>query len=213
LLAESARLHFMSESANETTVASSARIARRQATAHRIAVCAQQLAAERGLDGFTMEDLATRAEVSRRTLFNYFPSKDDAVLGGIPEPDPGLVATFRAGGPTGDLIEDVAVIVRAVFETKDYTREEVALSRRVMLDNPRLIALSQRRIEEVIEGFMEHVRARDGADFDRYRAQVAFAVIVAISDLALNRFLSDARRRDLSPVFTEALQITRELFS
>ena len=37
---------------------------------------------EHGLDGFTMEQLAERVGVSRRTLFYYFPAKDDAVLGG-----------------------------------------------------------------------------------------------------------------------------------
>ena len=62
---------------------------KRALTARRIVLCAQELTLEHGLDGFTMDDLAQRAEVSRRTLFNYFPSKDDAVLGGPPSVDPG----------------------------------------------------------------------------------------------------------------------------
>jgi len=40
---------------------------------------AAALAEERGLDGFTVNDLAERAGVSRRTIFNHFASADDAV--------------------------------------------------------------------------------------------------------------------------------------
>lgn len=40
---------------------------------------AAALAEERGLGGFTVDDLAARAGVSRRTIFNHFASADDAV--------------------------------------------------------------------------------------------------------------------------------------
>ena len=73
----------------------------------RIVRCAQRLCLNAGFDGFTMDELAEAAEVSRRTLFNYFPSKVDAVLGAAEAPDlasPGLQEVadrFRDGGPHG----------------------------------------------------------------------------------------------------------------
>lgn len=42
---------------------------------------ALRLVHERGLDGVSVDDIATRADVSARTFFNYFSSKDDAVVG------------------------------------------------------------------------------------------------------------------------------------
>ncbi|MGN0042882.1 TetR/AcrR family transcriptional regulator [Rhodococcus sp. (in: high G+C Gram-positive bacteria)] len=45
---------------------------------------ARTLTARRGLAGFTVEELCEHVGVSRRTFFNYFASKEDAVLGNPP---------------------------------------------------------------------------------------------------------------------------------
>ena len=57
---------------------------------------ALQLVAERGLDAVSVDDIADRAEVSPRTFFNYFSSKDDAVLGLDPDGVQRQVEQFRA---------------------------------------------------------------------------------------------------------------------
>ena len=67
-----------------TESAISLREQKRWETSRRITLCAQRLTDAHGIDGFTMDELADAAEVSRRTLFNYFPSKTDAVLGEAP---------------------------------------------------------------------------------------------------------------------------------
>ncbi|MGY1710487.1 TetR/AcrR family transcriptional regulator [Geodermatophilus sp. SYSU D00758] len=60
---------------------------------HRAAL---ELVADRGLDGVSVDDVAARAGVSPRTFFNYFPSKDDAVLGLDPAAPARLAAAFTA---------------------------------------------------------------------------------------------------------------------
>ncbi|MBG6084809.1 TetR/AcrR family transcriptional regulator [Zhihengliuella flava] len=67
----------MSESASSQ----GARERRRQATHTALVDHARRLTAEHGLSGFTVEELAEAADVSRRTFFNYFQTKEDAVLG------------------------------------------------------------------------------------------------------------------------------------
>lgn len=55
------------------------REAHRRATAHALSKTAFALTREHGLDGFTLEELAEQAGVSRRTFANYFSCKEEAV--------------------------------------------------------------------------------------------------------------------------------------
>lgn len=52
---------------------------KKEATAHALADAAFELAVERGLDGFVVDDVVQRAGYSRRTFANYFSCKEEAV--------------------------------------------------------------------------------------------------------------------------------------
>jgi AcrR family transcriptional regulator len=57
---------------------------KRLATRHAIQSAALRVVREQGLDGATVDEIARIADVSPRTFFNYFPSKEDAILGDAP---------------------------------------------------------------------------------------------------------------------------------
>jgi AcrR family transcriptional regulator len=50
-------------------------------TRHELALAARRLVVEVGYDALTVADIAAAAEVSTRTFFNYFPSKEAAIVG------------------------------------------------------------------------------------------------------------------------------------
>jgi AcrR family transcriptional regulator len=64
-----------------TASATGLRERKRDATRRSIEEAALALAFERGVEDTTVDAIATRAQISTRTFFNYFGSKEDAVLG------------------------------------------------------------------------------------------------------------------------------------
>lgn len=53
---------------------------KRRATARALAQAAFDLAQEHGVDGFTIDEIATRAGYSRRTFANYYAGKEEAIV-------------------------------------------------------------------------------------------------------------------------------------
>ena len=193
-------------SANE-----SLRDQRRRETADRISLCARTLTDERGIDGFTMDDLAEAAGVSRRTLFNYYPGKDAAVFGQHEDIPEDLVATFCGGGPTGDLIEDLRVLVHARLESKDIDRAELAQMRRIMHDNPRLAGVFKHEFEAKGEMFCKLIEAREGDKYDDIRARVVFRAIASLFEMCLDYHL-DHPEHELVELFDRAIHALRSAF-
>ncbi|MGJ1727770.1 TetR/AcrR family transcriptional regulator [Clavibacter sepedonicus] len=98
-----------------STSATGLRERRRVETSARLTTLARRLTAERGLAGFTVEEVCEQAGVSRRTFFNYFASKEDALFGRSARVDTAdLEEAFVAAGDPEDpalsptLLDDLA---------------------------------------------------------------------------------------------------------
>lgn len=87
------------------------RARRRRETPIEIHRAALRLVRERGLEKVTVEEISEEAGVSRRTFFNYFGSKEAAVVYGPMQLPADLTAAFIAKGPAhprevlADLVE------------------------------------------------------------------------------------------------------------
>lgn len=82
---------------------------KKQATRQRISDIATRLFAQRGFDAVTVEDVARAAEVSKMTVFNYFPRKEDLVVDREAE----LLALVRDAMAAADPLAGL----RAMFQT------------------------------------------------------------------------------------------------
>jgi AcrR family transcriptional regulator len=141
----------------------------RQKRARRAAlVDAAQLLVERdGLDAVTVEAICAEAGVSTRTFFNYFESKDDAVLGMEPlSLDPDVARTFAAGGPTGDIAHDLEVLARSFLVAPVMSRQRSAAARELARREPRLIIRHVAWLERYRTEVESLLRTRLGAPLE-----------------------------------------------
>ena len=72
------------------------REAKKLRTRQEIADCAMGLFAKRGFDRVTVAEVAQAAGVSDKTVYNYFPAKEDLFFDEVPEREAALVEAIRS---------------------------------------------------------------------------------------------------------------------
>src|ERR1700744_3178525 len=92
-------------------------------TREAIAQAAAELFARHGFESVTVEDVARAANVSRQTVFNYFPSKEQMLFDRDAEVEAALLAALRARLPGTSPVSVFRAHTRAFW-----TRLDSALS-------------------------------------------------------------------------------------
>jgi AcrR family transcriptional regulator len=115
---------------------------KRLATRRAIQFAVLELVAERGLENVTVDEVSRVADVSPRTFFNYFASKEEALIGESPSlPQDSDVEEFVNAGPDGNLLADLGVMIAGSSENIRDDFELLSLRRRLMKQHPQLFAL------------------------------------------------------------------------
>ena len=79
---------------------------KKRAARDTIAATARRLFAERGFDAVTVAEVAAAADMSEKTVFNHFPTKEDLAFAGREEGIAQFVAAI-GGRPSGSSVLDV----------------------------------------------------------------------------------------------------------
>lgn len=169
----------------------SRREVKRHQTALRLQHCAAELTLEHGFDGWTIDELAAAADVSRRTVFNYFDGKAEVILGPEPEVDDAQVAEFVAGGPTGRLFDDLLVLAHEATREKAESDQHIAAVRQAVMSDPRLLQLVHERFEMAATLLGDCVRQREGDDFPKEKVRLLLRLLITCFDDALERVAED----------------------
>ena len=78
---------------------------KKRETREAIARAAWKLFVRRGFDAVTVADIARAANVSEKTVFNYFPTKEDLVFGAGMQRTAALIEAVRARPPGASIVE------------------------------------------------------------------------------------------------------------
>ncbi|MER6987826.1 helix-turn-helix domain-containing protein [Saccharopolyspora hirsuta] len=193
---------------------------RMAATAAQVTSIARRLTAERGLSGFTVEEVCEQVGISRRSFFNYFASKDDAVLG-VParKDDDELTAWFvargnpEAPGLSPTLLDDLAELAVQRWDASGITAEGVADVRAAFDREPKLLTRGFERLLRDEQSDVELVEQREGLAPGDLRAAAAVQLIQVLVRATAREFLDPTSTDPFAEILGRRLAAARELLA
>jgi AcrR family transcriptional regulator len=152
---------------------------KRRATTRAIQLAVIDLVAERGIDHVTVDDISRVADISPRTFFNYFPTKEAALVGQPPAlPGPEVVERFLSAGRDEPILRGLAVMLEESVDPSGQDYELVSKRRALLKDHPTLLVMRMATLREFDDELMAVVikrLARDSPSKDVDEAELAGA--------------------------------------
>jgi AcrR family transcriptional regulator len=181
---------------------------KKQKTRAQLTDAAFRLFGERGFDGTTIEDIVDEVEVSPRTFFRYFDSKEDVVIGFFD--DMGLeLRDLLAARPAGEA--PFTALRRALDSLVDVYTERagrVRAAKRLANETPsiraRLLDKHARWENWVTEVLADRLGVDSAAD---PRPRLIAAVSLAAFSCAVGSWLAGGARGDLHALVDDALDV------
>lgn len=179
------------------------RARRRRETARDIHLVALRLARERGFDVVTVEAISAEAGIAPRTFFNYFPTKEAAVILGLPELTEEHGEAFLRGEsvPYPRLLAEVVELLSRLFAGELPSRDEMGDVFSVSRANPPVFAAMLAELEAFQRRVGELVAHRLNRAPDDEVATLIAALAMTILRSGLDRWMASAPDdRDDDPV-------------
>jgi AcrR family transcriptional regulator len=126
---------------------------KKQKTREEISAAAMALFTERGFDAVTVAEIARAADVSEKTVFNYFPAKEDLVAHRGIELTKALIDAVREQPPGVSVIAPFRQMTEALLDAIE--REPVES----IVAVPRLLMGSQSLRQRLVLGWEEEAAA------------------------------------------------------
>lgn len=193
---------------------------KRAATRQAITTVARSLTADHGLNGYTVEEVCQEAGISRRTFFNYFHSKEDAVIGAFSDDlPPDALESFnrdprrRKDSISGTLLAALYRLTLDIVERSTISRAEVHQLIAAIKAEPQLLGRMTLEGEAKEHQFTELIAAREGLSPDHPEIVMAAAVFGAVSKKTAQQFFSQDNTRPYRELLDQNLAAARKLFS
>ncbi len=178
---------------------------KKQQTRELIAETARRLFVERGFDGVTVAEVARAADVSEKTVFNYFPTKEDLVYWRLESFEENLLETIRERKAGESFL---AAFGRFVLERRGLLAEEdpdaverLAALTRMLSESPALLARERQIFERYTTSLAALIAEETGADSDDIEPWVAANALMgvhrALIDYTRGRVVAGARNPGL----------------
>ncbi|MEA2384848.1 MAG: hypothetical protein QOH72_4819 [Solirubrobacteraceae bacterium] len=188
---------------------------KKEQTRRLIADTARRLFAERGFDAVPVAEVARVADVAEKTVFNYFPTKEDLFYSGMEAFEERLLEAVREREPGETVLAAFRRFVlrpEGVFAMRDAgaggaraATERLRTITRVVTESPALLARERSVLARYADTLAALIAAETGADGDDLEPRIAAHALIGV-----HRSLIDyVRRRAVAGA--SAARIAREL--
>jgi AcrR family transcriptional regulator len=197
---------------------------KKQRTRQLIADTARRLFAERGFEAVTVAEVARAAEVAEKTVFNYFPTKEDLFysrLEAFQEEILSAIRTRRAGETVLAAFRAFLLQPRGVFDLEASGGDEEAtrqlqMMSRVITASPALLARERRVFDQYAQALAALIADETGAPGADVQARAVATALLgvhrALLDYSRERALAGARASQVaSEVRAQAQQTFAQL--
>jgi AcrR family transcriptional regulator len=195
---------------------------KKQQTREAIAETARRLFSERGFERVTVAEIARDAHVAEKTVFNYFPTKEDLVYWRMESFEEELLGTIRERPPGESVLAAFERFVRrprGLLATSDpEASERLEAITRMITDSPALLAREEQIYGRYTTSLAAMIADETGAADDDIAAWVAANAMMgvhrALVDYTRRRIVAGARSsriaRDVRAQADEALGLLGE---
>jgi AcrR family transcriptional regulator len=132
---------------------------KKQQTRELLAETARRLFTERGFERVSVAEIAREADVSEKTVFNYFPTKEDLVYWRLETFEEELLEAIRSRAEGESVLDAFGRFVAAprgmLASHDEATRERLAALSRMIASSPALLA----REQQIFAGYTDSLAA------------------------------------------------------
>ncbi|TPG25603.1 TetR family transcriptional regulator [Mycolicibacterium hodleri] len=171
------------------------RTRRRRETARDVHLVALRLVRERGFDAVTVEAISAAAGIAPRTFFNYFPTKEAAVVYGPFDLADADVQAFCAGPavPPPKLLRELLVLLASNLVTDPPSRDELHDVLAVAHAHPGVLSAMLGQLDDFKQRVAGLVADRLGRPADDEAADMIAALALTVLRTGFDRWAVSTR--------------------
>jgi AcrR family transcriptional regulator len=192
------------------TAAPGLRERKRQQTRERLTRAAMALFLERGFEATTLDDIAAAADISRRSFFHYFASKEDVVFAWQEEITAALTAAVAARPASESMLAAAENAISAVARQLE-PGEAIAMAR-LKRDNPALQARDQVKYEKLERALAEALGKRAGHKAEKLQARLVAMITTGAMRIGGELWAAEGAREKPEALAKRSFAAIRAIF-
>ena len=184
---------------------------KQQQTRERLTRMAMALFLKRGFEATTLDDIAAAADISRRSFFHYFASKEDVVFAWQEEITAALIAAVAARPVNESMLAAAENAISAMVRQLK-PGEAIAMAR-LKRDNPALQARDQVKYEKLERALAEALGKRAGHKTERLQARLVAMIATGAMRIGGEAWAAEGAREKPEVLVKRTFSAMRAIFN